>query len=307
MGLRFWATAMVIGWLANPSPAQTSIAWKIKQGDAFYTETVHSTWQRSQTVSPATIETTTTTIDGYRVVTLDADKLILEKKTESRQCVNQYKQDGVEDAEKSRDLNEQSADINQKLIGAVVTLSLDPGMHRVSKAVGLDAHLASIADQLPGRKQSLAADYNDESVKDQIALLLTDFLPEGRVAPGAKWTHRSTMLLGQMGSFTADGTYTYRGKSTTRPQAEEIDVEWKLIYAIPTKPGAFEIKSGDLKESTARGNYLFDMASGKLLSHERELLIKGAMAVVIGGEEKTIPIEQKQTWKVRLLDKPPSK
>jgi hypothetical protein len=310
----------VVGlWLAltTAASAQPPLAWKFKEGDRFSVETVRKETETNK-VADRTIllEKTTTSLDRYQVVKVDSEQVTMERKLEIIRFENHVKgiKDDETDAASSAQANQASEIIAQKLKGAVVTIVFDTHSRTLLKLQGFNIHIAKSLDQFPGRKQSLAAEYNDENLREDTELLLAAFLPEGPVSSGAKWKQNGKIPWGPVGGFAAEGNYTDRGKSASDPQYEQIDADWKLTYVAPAgglhaAALPFKIKQANLEGSTAHGSYLFDGAAGRLRSHERELTVKSSIVVVASDKETEVnmPVDHRETYKARFFDQLPSK
>jgi hypothetical protein len=293
------------------------LAWKFKEGDRFYTETVRKETETNK-VGDRTIllEKTTTTRDHYRVLKVDSRQVTMERKLESIRFENRVKgiSDEQTDAAAAAEGDRASQTIADKLKGAVVTIVFDTGSRSVLKFQGFNMHIAKTVDQFPGRKQSLAAEYNDDNLKQEAELLFAAFLPEGPVDTGSSWKESCKIPWSVMGGFDARGTYVDKGKSPTDPAFEQIDADWKLTY-VPPAGGLyaaalpFKIKKANLEGSTAHGTYLFDVAAGRLKSHERELAVIGSLSVVASDKETEInmPVDHHETYKVRVFNDTVSK
>ena len=239
----------------------------------------------------------TITVDSYKVVKKTPDQVILEKRIESVQ---------VKATGPGADLADQSA---QEAKGAVFTLTLDPRTNTITKVEGVSEFVKRAFSDNAALQQTMAATLNEDSVRNEQQNILTGYLTDKPVQKGDKWTRKSKIPLGPIGSFTSEGEFTNQGKSTLQNrELDKIVAVWTLTYAPPTGKGGmpFEITKGDFKTAHATGTYYFDSRIGKLALIQRQYNMKGAITMSAMGREVEMEIDMDQASTVRLLDKAPA-
>jgi hypothetical protein len=298
MQRQYWlAAALLSGALAVPAQAQVQLQWKLNEGDKFFLETKGTTKQTMKVMgTPIEQEFDTTTVDSYKVVKMAPDQVILEKRIESMK---------VKATGPGAELADQSA---QKAKGAVFTLTLDPRTDTVTKVDGVAEFVKKTFNDNPALQQTMAATLNEDTVREEQQNILTVYLTGKPIQKGEKWTRKSNIPLGPIGSFSSEGEYTYQGKSLLHNQElDKIDAVWSLNYTPPKNKGGlpFEIVKGDFKTANAAGTYYFDSRIGKLALLERKYNMKGTLAMSAMGREVEMELEMDQASTVRLLDKAP--
>jgi hypothetical protein len=294
---RCLAGILLAGLLVVPAQAQVQFQWKLKQGDRFYLEGTSTTTQTLKVMgNPIEQKFESVVVDGYKVVRATADQVILEKKVEAIQV-------------KASGLGaDRVADALGKAKGAVFLLTWDPRTSTITKLQGVAEFVKKTFADNPTLQQTMAATFNEESLREEQQNILAGFLFDKPVKPGDKWTRKTTISLGPLGSFASDGEYLYQGKSRLdNRDLDRIDATWTLTYMPPKQKGAFpfEITKGDFKTPTAKGTYYFDAEHGRLARAERRYNMKGTLTLSTMGQVVELEMEMDQTSKIRLLDKVP--
>jgi hypothetical protein len=294
-----WLTAVLLSAaLALPAQAQVQLQWQWNEAEKFFLETKGFTKQTMKVMgNPIEQEFDTTTVDSYKVVKKTPEQIILEKRVESMQ---------VKATGPGADLADQSA---QRAKGAVFTLTLDPRTNTITKVEGVSEFVKKAFSDNASLQQTMTATLNEDSVRDEQQNILTGYLSDKLVQKGDKWTRKSKIPLGPIGSFSSVGEFTYQGKSGLQNrELDKIVAVWTLTYAPPKDKGGlpFEIVKGDFKTATATGTYYFDSRIRKLAFIERKYTMKGAITMSAMGREVEMEIDMDQASTVRLLDKAPA-
>jgi len=295
---RCLAVILVAGLLVVPAQAQVRLQWKLKEGDRFYLEGTSTTMQNLRVMgNPIEQKFESVVVDGYKVVSATADQVILEKKV----VAIQVKASGLG--------ADQVADALRKAKGAVFLLTWDPRTSTITKLQGVAEFVKKTFADNPTLQQTMAATFNEESLREEQQNILAGFLCDKPVNKGDKWTRKTTIPLGPLGSFSSDGEYLYQGKSRLdNRELERIDATWTLTYMPPKQKGAFpfEITKGNFKTPTAKGTYYFDVESGRLARTERMYSMKGTLTLSTMGQVVEMEMEVDRTSKIRLLEKAPA-
>jgi hypothetical protein len=300
MQRQYWLTAVLLsGVLAVPAQAQVQLQWKLNQGDKFFLETTGTTKQTMKIMgNPIEQEFNTTTVDSYKVVKKAPDQIVLEKRIESMKV--KATGPGAEAADQSA----------RKAKGAVFTLTLDPRTNTITKVEGVTEFVKKAYSDNPLLQQTMAATLNEDTLREEQQNILTGYLFDKPVHKGDKWTRKSKIPMGPIGSLSSQGDFTYQGKSASPNQdLDKIVAVWKLTYAPPPKNKGglpFEIVKGDFKTAHGTGSYYFDSRVGKLARLERKYNMKGTLTMSAMGQQLEMEMEMDQASTVRLLDKAPA-
>src|SRR5438132_892826 len=123
-----WLAAVcMIGAGLGSAYGETQLEWKLKVGDCFFVESVNTVKavnkRDGQEYKP---DMEITAVEGYKVLRNDATALVLEKTT----LAQKFKSSSAE-------LEKTAEAVAKKLEGAVLTISFEPGMQKVTRIDGM--------------------------------------------------------------------------------------------------------------------------------------------------------------------------
>jgi hypothetical protein len=280
--------------LATPALAEETLAWKFKEKDGFYIETVNAQKQTIEamgTKHPQELDITA--VNHFTVKKSDKDGTVLEEKIES---IN---------VKSTPPLPAEFGQLNS-LKGSTLTITLDPS-GKVSKLEGYEQMVRSVIpagnDQFG---QMIRAVMSEATLKQALSETF-NFLPAKPVKKGDTWKRDNTVPLGPFGTFTTENTYTYQGPGK---DGDEITVKPSVSYAPPKTAESilpFKITKGDFKMGSAQGTIVFDNKAGKLVRQDLAFSVTGTLSIEAAGKEASLDLQLEQKVQVRLTDKPPSK
>lgn len=300
MWQRSWLGIVVlVAGAAVPAQGQVTLAWKWKEGDTVYLESVTKMKQAMKFAGQAIdTENENTNVDSFKVEKKTGDLVVLKRTIESAKAKVQGP--GADMAEK----------MTEGLKGTTLTIHLMPTQRKVTKLEGLETMIEKAFGANPLMRQVMGAALSEEAVTSSMEDLLVAYLPEGPVKPGDKWKRQYKVSLGPLGSLAADGEYTYVGKADVNgKKLDKIELVSKLTFQPPKKGVAglpFEVSKSSMKFDQFKGTYWFDAEAGKLAQMETGFTGKGSMTVSAMGQEIEIEIDQEQSTKGKVLEKAPA-
>jgi Family of unknown function (DUF6263) len=304
MRQRSWVGALLaLGVLASPAFGQEQMAWKLKEGDKLFVETVSGFKQSMKTLGKEfRQDRETTVLYSVTVKSVDANKnAVLEEKVESVAVKNTGSPAGEPAAEDK---------FNQQLKDATFTVTVTP-QGEVTKFEGYEELLKKIAGDDVNAKKIVQAVLTEEGLK-RAATDAFGVLPAGPVKTGDKWGQdkKAEAPLGPLGSFTLTRTYTYDGKENYDGKSvDKISFTGTATYTPPktgeASPLPFQVTKGDLKADDMKGTLYFDPAAGRVVASETSLRLKGNVSITVSGTPIDTEMQQDQTVKTRVLDKLP--
>jgi len=284
--------------------AQVSLSWKFKEGEKFFVEKVETIKLSADSIGkPVTQELETTTVISFRVVKVDGDKITLEQKFEGAR----FKGDGSGD------------DAVKKLMDRLEGVSLTVNLDSAGKIVSINGYDEALKKLTEGKEKAdgLENVFNLETIKVSLNEIF-GFLPDKPVKKGDTWSHFTRMPLGPYGFLQGDYVFTFNGvdeKAKDKvPQGLEIGLKGKLSFDFPkggiVAPGIkvtqAEFKSPSQEQPSVSGTYWFNSDTGRLISSEVNIDIKGTLTLEKQDTSLTVNLELKTNSKTRLLDKNPS-
>ncbi|HLN29512.1 MAG TPA: DUF6263 family protein [Gemmataceae bacterium] len=300
---------LALGLASVSASGQVEPSWKLKEGDQFFLQTNNQLRQTTKISQETVISEDTLTVERFKVLKKDANRLVFEKTILARKVKSGVKGPAAGSAtEKS--LDEKHAEISKKIEGSACTITMDANLGKVIDVQGVDEFVARTFGDKPALEKTLAASLGARTVKEEVESVFCAFLPGVPVKPGDTWKRKTVISFGAMGEFAADGRYTYRGDDILDGQSlNRIDVKWALNYVPPGKNSGlpYTIKSADLKTEKAEGAYLFDATTGRLVQFQRNVRVKGTIEVSLGGDDAEMNIESQLTTTYRLLGKNPER
>jgi hypothetical protein len=286
------AVALVLGGTAAPAFGQVKLAWRFKEGDSFYAETVTGLRLTVEREGKQTVSTLDgTTVSRFTVLKREGDGAVLQQRIESSRMTS------------SGDFPGGGEKLAGRLKGAAFTIHVD-GAGRITRFDGYDALVKKLSADNTDVARSVRQVLSEDTVKRTAEEVLV-VLPPGPVNKGDKWTQQLTLPLGPLGGFKVENVYTYQKKAR---EGVQIGVASALTY-VPPRAGEenalFKVVRGDLKAEEAGGTVLFDPAAGRLVRHDIKVRLKGPVRVELMGNAVTMNLDQLQVTRVRVSDRNP--
>ena len=279
----------------SPSGAQTTITWKLKQGDRFF---VHKTEDVRQTLTLLGAESFNSVrvekVVRYDVLSKDKDgNLALNKTVES---VKVKYQGGAKHGDHR---------IIQALKDARFQFTLTP-TGEVKNYSGFDAFLKRLNDTGQGQLVPMVkASMSNESLRASDAVLF-DITPGKPVSAGDRWEKTPLEPLGPLGSLQLHIFYTLIGKQKADGNVE-IAKSSTISYRKPTKVNrdVFPVESGRLSAAHEKGKLRFNVVRGRLHEAEWERGFTGTFTGTMNRKKVSWTVEHQQKVTLRVLDKAP--
>jgi len=302
----FGAT-LALGLASVSAFGQVDPSWRLKEGDQIFLQTNNQLRQTTKISQETIISEDTATVERFKVLKKDANRLVFEKTILTRKVKSGVK--GPADGSATeKSLDEKYAEISKKIEGSSCTITMDANLSKVIDVQGVDEFVARTFGDKPALEKTLAVSLGARTVKGEVESVFCAFLPDAPVKPGDTWKRKTVISFGTMGEFAADGQYTFRGDEIVDGQAlNRIEVKWALDYVPPDKNSGlpYTIKSADLKTEKAEGAYTFEATAGRLVQFQRNVRVKGTIKVSLGGDDTEMNLESQLTTTFRLLGKNP--
>lgn len=130
----------------------------------------------------------------------------------------------------------------------------------------------------------------------------TFYQPEERARAG-QWKRPLTHNWGPLGSWAGDVTYAYPGPD----KAAQVKVPYtlRLAYQPPRGPGALplQITASKFQPVQAGGVLLFDTRQGRTVAAEERFAVRGAVVLMLLGQNTPAEVEEEQLFQMRLAAK----
>lgn len=197
----------------------------------------------------------------------------------------------------------------KSLVGAKFMFTINKADMRVQKIDGREAFVEKAVKADGQLKHLLEAMLSEDTFK-QWAEPLLGVIPAGGTVPNhKKWSRKTMLNLGPIGSYAADSTYAYEGAN--RENLLEIRETVKMTYQPPKDKGpnkmGFRIVQADLKTTEGNGAIFFDRDKGRVERSTTTLKLEGSLTIEIGGTNTQVDIWQAQKMTVKVTDKNPLK
>jgi hypothetical protein len=267
-----------------------NLAWKLKEGDTFYSKSRVVLEQTLTAMGRDVDQTITTdTVVRFKVKSVKLGATVVEM----TYLTNKVTAKGVPGADAA----------NDKLKGVTVTATLGGGM-RVVKLEGYDKVVDALADGDDAKKATVKAVLPEAALKQ----MFTDTFGlggAGTVRVGDTWKRADKIPFGGLGTVTADSTFKLDGV-----KGDVANVSWKgtgqfkgddgQLPGLPVKVAKIELKTEKLT-----GSYTFDLTAGRVRESKTEMVMSGTMTLAADGKELTIDTKQKLTHTGAISDKNP--
>lgn len=195
----------------------------------------------------------------------------------------------------------------KKLSGAEFTATLDKNF-KVEKVEGKDTFVKSLSTGSPQMENLLNKILTDDALKDLCDPTLKLVPEDAPKKVGESWTRKGTINLGPIGTYTITYNFKYVG---VEKDLDKIEVETKLEYVAPKKDDPagggllFRINSGTLgvnPEKPSKGTVMYDPKTGRVVSADVVINLKGDLTVAIGGTDTKVELSQEQKTSVKTGD-----
>lgn len=294
---RWLGAALAAGVLALPAWGQERLAWKLKEGDKFYVETV-STFRQTMKLpdkdqksveKEISQEIEYTTLLGFRVLKKNADGgAVVEQTVESMKFKNANS----------------VLQTDEKVQGATLTFTLSP-RGEVSDFKGYEELLKRIAGEDASMLKALRTVMSQKAVEDWTRELFA-FLP---ASPAKTWERVHEAKLGPLGDLSIKTVYALEGKESVGGKAaEKISLASTVEYKQPAAQESLAVRvlKADLKVEDAKGTIHFDADAGRLVDSAMALKLKGTLTLEVNGVKLEADVQQEQTVKARVLAEKPA-
>jgi hypothetical protein len=276
----------------KPAVPAVKVARPFKEGDTFLQELVVT--QKSRFV-----------VSGIQAATMLKYRIV------SRYTVEKVQDDGAMTVQQKIEAAELmlADDLTQGLLADRVTRM--PGMAftleltargEVTKFTGAGATIQ--AAKLPGGLGVQMASLLDADGWKEMAQA-TFYHPE-QLAKAGVWTRPTTHNWGPLGGWAGKISYAYPGPAKD-PQVK-VPYTQKIVFQPRKGPGApgalpFQIAGSNFQPPQAGGTLLFDTERGKVVAAEERFHVRGAVALILLGQNTPADIEEEQVFQMRLGEK----
>jgi hypothetical protein len=297
---RYWLGAVLaLGVLTVPAHGQATLEWKFKPGETFFLEEVRAQKQTMSTPGKTfKQDLEQTTVFEITVKDVNPDKsVVLEQKVAGIQFKNAAG-GGAEEK------------FIQQLQGAAFSLTLGPD-GKPGELKGYDDVVKKIAGTDEQARKAVESILTKEALT-RLAVEAFAFLPGKAVKDGDTWEQEFKSSLGPLGGFEVKRKYKYDGKETVEgKEYDKVTFTSATTYVPPKADDAkasaflFTVSKADLKANNVAGYYYFAAGDGRLFRGEENLELTGTATLVISNQPVDTGVEQKQSVKLRVLDKNP--
>jgi hypothetical protein len=284
------AMALLAAAAASAS-GQTSLEWKLKEGDKFYVETKSNATVQMEIGGMKLPNQTTerTEISSFKVLRNDKNGLVLEQKFESVKHQQAPK-------------NNPEPAIREKLVGQSLTFAVN-AKGEVTKLDGYDALVQKLAGGDAAKLAIIKGLVGADNLKRDVESTF-GYAPGKPVKPGDTWTRKMPVSLAEFGIFNFDYLYTYEGPGK---EGERIIMKPSVAYQ-PAATGAglpFQITDGKFVAETATGNVVFDPKLGRPTHGDMQLKLKGTLDVIARGNKTQMLLDMDMVSRARVLTEMP--
>jgi hypothetical protein len=187
-----------------------------------------------------------------------------------------------------------------RLNGAVVSFTFSP-RGEVTAVKGYKSLLADILKDKPLAAQFFSEGESDEAFKIQQNNSIVT-LPKKPVKVGDTWVEPYVLNLKKLGKFTGKKTFTYEGPGKVGDRETiKISITTELTADLDIDTDGAKV-AGTISVLESSGTAHFDPHKGQLVSLNSAMTLTGTLNVAVGGQNITIPMEQKLSATVELLD-----
>ena len=275
-------------FVAGPALAQTSLAWKFERGQIFEAERIVSQKQIVEIASKQfKQERNLTWHIRLDVKEIQADAaIVLATLTKIEQQVI-----GGQDQELL------DAKLHEKMQGSTFTLRVGP-TGRIAALDGYEQLLKKLAAKDSARLKVLRGHYPESALTEAFADIF-GLLPDKAVTKEDGWQREYVEPIPHFGLLRATARYVYQGNTGGQQ---------RIAYTIQTKyeppkieaAALFRIVKGTIESEKAMGAIAFDAAAGRLIEHERTMLLRGTLTIEAADRRQTLDFTSENSMKTRV-------
>jgi Family of unknown function (DUF6263) len=188
--------------------------------------------------------------------------------------------------------------LHEKMQGSSFTLTVTPD-GRIVQLQGYEDFLKRVAGMDKARLKALGVTFPESALKEALADLFGP-LPQKSVANGDAWQREYVEPIPHFGSLRSTASYTYEGQAKKR---ERIAYTIQTRYEAPPKDdkmAPFRVVKGRIDSAKAKGMIAFDQAAGRLVEHERTMLLRGTLTIEVMDREQPLKFSSENEVKIRL-------
>jgi Family of unknown function (DUF6263) len=291
----FLATAVLLAAVTAPVMGQeVELKWKFKEGDKFYVEDVTNMkeYVNLAGLEEQKVESKVTLVTSYAIKKVTSETVVAKMKMEHVAVKSEGKA-----ASPLGKLLKKFKDAE-----FTVTLTHDgniksfEGFKEVAKAIAGDDK-----DQAELLKMFINEETFSRLVEDGFCCL-----PGKTVKKGDGWDRETKLPMPPFGEFKVNNAYVYGGKVDGK---DVITVKQNMRYVPPPKGtkimDLFTIVRSDMKAENAKGKYIFDSYTGRLVSFTMEQTFAGTLTLNLGGNEISLDLSVESIGTSKVYDKNP--
>jgi sulfatase modifying factor 1 len=296
--MRTWpVVALLLGVLAGPAAAQTSLTWRLQEKDQFWTEWDCLQVRRNQlNQQRAESMEETRVVSRFTVLRVNPDRsVVVEQQIE---------------LVKSRAMGKTPNVLAQRLDGAVVRVTLDAKRH-ITRVDGLDELVARLARQQPHEPDARQVETVRAALENQLRVWLEYVfcpLPDRSVRPGETW-REETSRAAATGMNKRERVCTFRGiEAVDGRELARIDYTGKTSLPPEDKPGPsllFRKPHLEITRQDYRGTVYCDLAACRPADAREDIFIQSAGTGMIQGEKIDVTAEVQGRSTLRFSDRDP--
>jgi hypothetical protein len=295
----------------KPKEGEKSVLkWKFEKDKVFYQKMFTKTVQNMKVLNNDVPQTQSQTFYfSWTPTKVDGDKVTLKQKIEG--VIMEIDIGGNKisyDSTKEATANNPLADYFKSLEGSEFEIELDLKELKVTKIGGREEFLRKLVAANPQMKPLLDTILSEAALKEMAEPTFA-VVPQKESTKGDKWTRKTKLAMGPIGTYDNEYTYTYEGNSG---KIHNIKVDTKLNYTPPGEAAGqgglpFKIKGAKLTSESKEGKITFDAEKGQLENSTVKITLKGELSIEIGGTTTKVDLTQDQESVVETLDKLPFK
>jgi Family of unknown function (DUF6263) len=286
---RILASALAVALLfAVPARSQTVLAWKFAKGQVLEAERVATQKQMVEIAAKQfKHERKNTWQIRLDVKEIQADGAIIQA------TLTKIEQQVIGGTDKEMI----DPKLPEKMQGTTFTLRVSPA-GRVIKFDGYEPFLQKVADKDDARLKALRISFPESAVKEALGDLFGP-LPDKAVARGDGWQREYVEPIPHFGSLRSTAQYIYDGEADGRAR---IAYTIRTRYETPTESAGalFRIVDGNIASDKAKGAIVFDTAAGRLVEHERTMLLRGKLTVEAMDRRQPLEFTSENVVKIRV-------
>lgn len=284
---------------------KTALKWKFEKDKVFYQKMYTKTVQNMKVMNNDVPQTQSQTFYfGWKPTKVEADKVTLEQTIEGVQMEIDIGGNKINyDSTKEATANNPLADYFKSLVGSKFTIELDLKDMKVTKMDGRDEFLRKLVAANPQMKPLLETILSEQALKEMAEPTFA-IVPNKDAAKGEKWSRKTELKMGPIGTYNNTYDYTYEGADKN---VHTIKVDTTLNYSPPAADAAgqgglpFKIKGAKLKSASKDGRITFDAAKGQLEKSSVKISLTGELSIEIGGTTTKVDLSQDQESTVETI------